>query len=320
MTGGTALTRPLLGRSSVSRGRDAAPRPRAADGRPGGWWAAPALVYFALFALVPMALVVVLSFCRWNGLGSPHWTGLGNWAKLLHDPQLGPSLRLSLLLTAVTWLVQTLICLPLGVWCAGPQRSRAVLSAVFFVPLLMSSAAVALLFSALLDPNFGLAHMIGPWLGVPDGNFIGSPRLALWTVMAVVSWQFAPFHTLLYQAAARQVPVSLYEAATVDGAGRWRAFASITLPQLRNTVITSSVLMLVGSLTYFDIVLILTDGGPGAATRVLPLHMYLTGFSSFDMGYASVLAVLLLVAGTTLSLLVVRVTGFRRMTSQREGL
>ncbi|MGV9704747.1 carbohydrate ABC transporter permease [Streptomyces sp. NPDC003483] len=293
---------------------------RRSDGRPGALWAVPALLYFALFAVVPMALVVALSFCRWSGLGSPHWAGTANWSRLLHDPQLGQSLRLSLLLTVVTWAVQTLICLPLGVWCAGHQRGRAVLSTLFFVPLLMSSAAVALLFSALLDPNFGLAHTVGPWLGVDDGNFIGDPHLALWTVMAVVTWQFVPFHTLLYQAAARQVPAQLYEAATIDGAERWRQFFSITLPQLRNTVVTSSVLILVGSLTYFDIVLILTNGGPGTSTRILPLHMYLTGFSSFDMGYAGVLAVLLLAAGTTLSLLVVRVTGFRRMASQREGL
>ncbi|MGW5349146.1 carbohydrate ABC transporter permease [Streptomyces sp. NPDC004031] len=310
---------------SVAAPRAAAGRaPRAfsrrSDGRPGALWAVPALLYFALFAVVPMALVVALSFTSWSGLGSPHWAGGANWRRLLHDPQLGQSLRLSLALTVVTWAVQTLICLPLGVWCAGPQRSRAVLSTLFFVPLLMSSAAVALLFSALLDPNFGLAHTVGPWIGVDDGNFIGDPNKALWTVMAVITWQFVPFHTLLYQAAARQVPAQLYEAATIDGAGRWRQFFSITLPQLRNTVVTSSVLILVGSLTYFDIVLILTNGGPGTSTRILPLHMYLTGFSSFDMGYASVLAVLLLVAGTTLSLLVVRVTGFRRMASEREGL
>jgi len=230
------------------------------------------------------------------------------------------SLGVTAELSAVTWFVQTLICLPLGVWCAGPQRLRAVLSTVFFIPLLMSSAAIALLFGALLDPNFGLAATIGPWLGVADGNFIGRPDLAIWAVMFVITWQFVPFHTLLYQAAARQIPMVLYEAATVDGAGRWRQFRSVTLPQLRNTIVTSSVLMLVGSLTYFDIVLLLTGGGPGTATRTLPLYMYLTGFSSFDMGYASVLATLLLITGTALSLLVVRVTGFRRMTSEREGL
>lgn len=289
-------------------------------GRPGAIWAVPALVYFALFALLPMAGVVLLSFTQWNGLGSPRFTGAANWARLLHDPLLGNSLRLSGALALVTWIVQTLIALPLGVWAAGPQRNRAVLSTVFFLPLLMSSAGIAVLWQALLDPNFGLAGPFGRLIGVDDGNFLGRPSLALWTIMTVISWQFVPFHTLLYQAAARQVPEGLYEAAVLDGAGRYRRFFSITVPQLRNTVVTSSVLMLVGSLTYFDIILILTGGGPGNATRILPMHMYATGFSSFDMGYASVLAVLLLVAGTALSLLIVSVTGFRRMTSQREGL
>ncbi|WP_018348323.1 carbohydrate ABC transporter permease [Longispora albida] len=290
------------------------------SGRPGLVWAVPALVYFAALALFPMILVVGLSFCSWNGLGDPQWIGLGNWRKLASDPQLGSSLWLSLETGVVTWLVQTAICLPLGVWSAGRQRSRAVVSTMFFVPLLMSSAAIALVFSALLDPNFGLAGLLGPWLGVDDGNFIGSPGLAIWAVMFVITWQFVPFHTLLYQAATRQIPVVLYEAATLDGAGRWRQFFSITVPQLRNSIVTSSVLMLVGSLTYFDIVLLLTSGGPGTATRTLPLHMYLTGFSSFDMGLGSALATLLLIAGTALSLLVVRVTGFRRMASVREGL
>lgn len=295
---------------------------RAANrgGRPGAIWAAPALLFFALFALAPMAGVAVLSFTRWNGLGPPRFIGGANWGHLLHDPLLGHSLRLSLVLALATWLAQTAVALPLGVWAAGPQRGRAVLSTVFFLPLLMSSAGIAVLFAALLDPNFGLAATIGPWLGVDDGNFIGRPSLALWTVLAIIAWQFVPFHTLLYQAATRQIPRVLYEVAVLDGASGLRRFTAVTLPQLRHTIVTSSVLMLVGSLTYFDIVLILTDGGPGDATRILPLHMYLTGFSSFDMGYASVLAVLLLTAGTVLSTLIVRATGFNRMTSQREGL
>jgi xylobiose transport system permease protein len=290
------------------------------SGRPGAIWAVPALAFFAVFALVPMVLVVALTFTTWNGLGSPTWAGLANWKHLFHDATLGQSLWLSFKLTVISWVVQTLVALPLGVWAAGRQRNRAVLSTIFFVPLLMSSAAIAVLWSALLDPNFGLAAKIGPWLGVKDGNFIGQPSLAFYTVAVVIAWQYIPFHTLLYQSATRQIPEVLYEAATMDGAKRLRQFWSVTLPQLRNTVVTSSVLMLVGSLTYFDIVLILTNGGPGTSTRILPLHMYLTGFSSFQMGYASVLAVILLVAGTALSLVVTRVTGFRRMQSQREGL
>jgi xylobiose transport system permease protein len=288
--------------------------------RPGFVWAAPAAVFFALFGVVPIAVVVYLSGTKWNGLGTPQWVGTANWSALFDDSEFLPSLRTTLLLTVGTWLLQTPLALLLGVWSAGAQRFRAVLSTVFFLPLLLSTAAIALVFVSLLDPNFGLAAQWGKYLGVPDGNFLGSPSRALPTVIFVVAWQFVPFHTLLYQAATRQIPAQLYEAASIDGAGTVRQFFAITVPQLKNTIIASSVMMLVGSVTYFESVLLLTNGGPGTATQVLPLQMYKDGFVAFDMGYASVLAVLLVLIGTVLSIIVVRATGYHRMTSDREGL
>lgn len=301
-------------------------RPSAAGGshvdvaRPGFGWAAPAVVFFGLFALLPMLAVIYLSFTAYDGLNPPVWIGLQNWQALATDPLFLQSLWLSAILTLLSWVVQTGVSLPLGVYLAGEQRGRAVLAAVFFVPLLMSSAAVAVLWGSIFDPNFGLASVLGPLIGVPDGNFIGNERLALYSVLFVISWQFMPFHTLLYQGGARAIPKDLYEAALLDGASRWRQFVSITIPQLRNTIIASSVMIIVGSLTYFETVLILTDGGPGTATRILPLHMYIEGFRSFQMGYSAVLAVVLLVIGTLLSLVITRVSGYRNMTSDREGL
>ena len=288
--------------------------------RPGFGWVVPALVFFALFALVPMLGLIYLSFTAYDGLNPPVWVGIRNWQALAGDQVFLDSLRLSGLLTLLSWLLQTAVALPLGVYLAGKERTRALLAAIFFVPQLMSGAAIAVLWGTLFDPNFGLASVLGPLVGVPDGNFIGNPSLAFYVVLFVISWQFMPFHTLLYQGATRAIPVSLYEAATLDGAGRWRQFRSVTVPQLRDTIITSGVLIIVGSLTYFEIVLILTNGGPGTATRILPLHMYIEGFRSFQMGYAAALAVVLLVIGTALSLVITRVTGYRRMTSQREGL
>ncbi|MFI5957304.1 carbohydrate ABC transporter permease [Cryptosporangium sp. NPDC051539] len=292
----------------------------AAKERPGFVWAAPAAVFFALFGVVPIAVVIYLSGTKWNGLGTPQWVGSANWSALLDDNEFLPSLRTTALLTVGTWLVQTPLALLIGVWSAGQQRFRAFLSTVFFLPLLLSTAAIALVFVCLLDPNFGLAATWGKFLGVPDGNFLGDDGRALPTVIFVLAWQFVPFHTLLYQAATRQIPTQLYEAAQLDGADRVRQFFSITLPQLRNTIVASSVMMLVGSVTYFESVLLLTNGGPGSATQVLPLEMYKDGFIAFDMGYASVLAVLLVIIGTVLSIVVVRATGYHRMTSDREGL
>jgi xylobiose transport system permease protein len=288
--------------------------------RPGVLWVVPAALFFMVFAGLPLLLVAVLSFTSWNGLGTPRFNGLDNWSRLLSDSSVWQSLRISAILTVLCWAVQTPLALLLGVWAAGRQRNRAVLSSIFFLPLLMSTAAIAITWLTLLDPNFGLAAKWGHYIGFPDGNIIGSPRGALGCVVVVVAWQFVPFHTLLYQAATRQIPQSLYDAATVDGAGRVRQFRHITLPQLRNTIVTSSVLMLVGSLTYFETVLILTGGGPGSATNILPQHMYMTAFRDYQMGYASVIALALVALGTALSLLIVRFSGFAKMRSTLEGI
>jgi len=281
--------------------------------RPGFGWAAPATVFFVAFGILPIAIVAYLSLTRWNGLGSPEWAGLENWRALPDDPDALNGIKVTFLLTLLCWLIQTPVSLLLGVWSAGRQRSRAILSTVFFLPLLLSTTAIALTWLSFLDPNFGLAASLG------GSSLLSSPHQALYAVAFVIAWQFVPFHTLLYQAAARQIPTSMYEDAELAGANTLRQFFAITLPQLRNTIIASSVLIVVGSLTYFESILLLTGGGPGTATRVLPLHMYIKGFVGFDMGFASALAVLLVAVGTLLSVLIVRSTGYYRMASDREG-
>ncbi len=278
--------------------------------------AVPALTLFALFALLPMAGVAVLSLMRWDGVASPGWTGMTNWTVALSDPVTYHAIWLSVQVMVLSWLFQTPVSLLLGVLVAGRGRYRALLGVLYFVPLLLSSAAIAIAFKALLDPNFGMSRAFG--LPALAQDWLGNPHLALYVVIFVIGWQFVPFHTLLYQAGVRQIPAQLYEAARLDGAGRVRQFQHITLPQLRYTILTSSTLMLVGSLTYFDLVFVLTNGGPGNATRILALDMYLQGFSNNDMGRASTVAVLLVAAGLALSLSLARLARFSR-GSQLDG-
>jgi raffinose/stachyose/melibiose transport system permease protein len=187
---------------------------------------------------------------------------------------------------------------------------------VLFVPLLLSSAAIAITYKALLDPNFGLSAGLGiPFLAQ---DWLGRGRLAVGVVVFIVSWQFIPFHSLIYQAGVRQIPIAMYEAAQIDGAGRVRTFFSITLPQLKYTIITSSTLMVVGSLTFFDLIWVLTAGGPADATRVLAVEMYIKGFQGNLMGPASAIAVILVLVGLALALLLRRLGGDAR-ESQMEG-
>ncbi|OLO29273.1 ABC transporter [Streptomyces sp. MNU77] len=287
-------------------------------GRPGFLWAAPAAVFFSLFAIVPLIMVAVLSFASWDGLSDPEFAGLDNWRTLLDDPVMIKSLWLSVMLTVLGVAVQTPLSILLGVWAAGHQRNRAVLSAIYFVPMLLSVAAVSVLWRAVLDPNLGVPAQ-ATWL-FGDGNLFGTQATAIGVLVFVSTWQFTPLHTLIYQGAARAVPQVLYQAAQIDGAGTVRQFFHITLPQLRNSIITSMILMVVGGLTTFDTVLILTQGGPGSDTTISAYYMYQKAFKSFDYGAASTIALLLVLVSTVISLIVVRLSGYDKMRSTMEGL
>jgi raffinose/stachyose/melibiose transport system permease protein len=282
-----------------------------------GWLALPALAFFVAFAVIPLVGVLWLSFTTWDGLGEIQLTGLDSWRAVLDNPGLMHSLWVTFLVMFLSWAFQTPLSILLGVFLAGRQRYRAVLAVVYFIPLLLSSAAIAITYKALLDPNFGLGAGLGIDILIQD--WLGEPTLALGVVIFVVSWQFIPFHSLLYQGGVRQIPRSMYEAAELDGAGRVRMFWSITLPQLKYTIITSSTLMVVGSLTFFDLIYVMTAGGPGDATRVLALDMYKRGFQANLMGPASVIAVILVVVGLLLAMLLRRIGGGNNSDSQLEG-
>ncbi|HEU4948807.1 MAG TPA: sugar ABC transporter permease [Kribbella sp.] len=276
----------------------------------------PALAVFLLFGIVPLVGVLVLSFAQWDGLGAIHTAGLSNWRSVLNDPGLPHAVLVTFEVMILSWLVQTPLSLVLGVFLAGRQRYRALLAVLYFIPLLLSSAAIAITYKALLDPNFGLGP--GLHVGFLTQDWLGKSNLALGVVIFVVSWQFIPFHSLIYQGGVRQIPTSIYEAASIDGAGRVRQFFSIIIPQLKYTIITSSTLMVVGSLTFFDLIFVLTAGGPGDATRVLALDMYKRGFQANLMGPASVIAVILVLLGLALALLLRRLGG-STTASQLEG-
>jgi len=282
----------------------------------------PACAFFFAFALGPMMTAGYISLLEWDGIAAPEWVGLENWATLFSDPLAGYSIYLTLKIMVLSWLVQTPISLLLGVFMAGTGRYRAVLSAFYFIPLLFSAVAIGLTWLYILDPNFGLVNTVLRSVGASSlaMNWLGDEDVAFYVIVGVTAWQFIPFHSLLYQAGARQIPQVLYEAAKLDGAGTLAQFRHITLPQLKYTIITSSILIFTGALTYFDLIFVMTGGGPGYSTRILPLQMYITAFGELNMGYGSVLAVLLAATGIGLSLVLLKVTGFSKMESQQEGL
>jgi raffinose/stachyose/melibiose transport system permease protein len=308
----TAVARPAQRTTAPAPAAPHSRRQRSMSGL-----ALPAIITFAAFGLVPLIGCLLLSFTTWDGLGAIHITGLVSWRAVLSGSGLPHALWVTFLIMALSWLFQTPMSILIGVFIASEKRYRGFLAIFFFIPLLLSSAAIAITYKALLDPNFGLGA--GLHWDLLTQDWLGDPKLALACVVFIVSWQFIPFHSLLYQGAVRQIPRSMYEAATLDGAGRVRQFFSITLPQLKYTIITSSTLMVAGSLTFFDLIFVLTAGGPADATRSLALEMYKQGFQANQMGQASVIAVILVLIGLVLALVLRRLGGRDATASQMEG-
>jgi raffinose/stachyose/melibiose transport system permease protein len=277
---------------------------------------------YGVLIMVPLLVAIALSFCNWNGLGTPAWIGLRNWARFFHDPIARSALITTLKIVGLSWVLQLPLGMALGLFAAGRQRYRAVYSTLFVVPLLMSTAGTSLMWQGLLDPNLGGLHWLAAALhaGWLQQNWLGSPTITLYVLVFLITWQFIPFQMLLFQVGRRQIPNVLYEAASLDGSTGLHQFRHITLPQLSYTIVTSTLLIVVGSLTYFDVIYILTLGGPGNSTNVLALQMYQVAFSQYEYGYASVLAVVLGLLGVIVAFALMRLTGFGAMSSKQEGI
>lgn len=282
----------------------------------------PGALFYAFFVLAPVIIGLILSLTNWNGLAPPKYVGLSNFAAILHDPAMATSLLVTVEYIGITWIIQCSVSMAIGIYFAGRPRVAKWLGPVFMMPLMFSSVAIAITWQYLLDPNLGvlaqslravgLGHFIVDWLG--------NSTLAVYVVGAIASWQFISFYTLLFQVGAQQIPRELIEAATLDGATQWHVWRHILLPQLKYTTSLVSILIVIGGLTGFEYVYILTDGGPGSATTTLGLYTYSTAFQSAQLGYANALSMVMVVLGLILALVLVAISRFGRMESQLEGM
>jgi raffinose/stachyose/melibiose transport system permease protein len=272
---------------------------------------APAVLLLLAFLLYPLAETFRLSLLDWNGLGSSaRPVGLGNWVALARDATFWMALRNNLLLGVLSVLVQLPIALGLAVLLERASRGSRVLKVLYFLPLLFSSVALGVIFKNLLDPNFGAVnsalHAIG--LGALAVDWLGDGRYALASVIAVVCWQNVPFYMILFLAGLASFPVDLLAAATLDGASGWTIFRRLKLPHLQGTIRTGAMLAMIGSLRYFDLVYVMTGGGPDDASEVMATYMYSTVFASFRLGYGSTIAAAMFIVVMVIALLGLRAT------------
>ena len=268
----------------------------------------PALLMLVVFLLYPLVSSFRLSLLNWNGLGNTaKYVGLQNWADLLHDSVFLNAIKNNGLLAVLSIAVQIPVGLVLAFLLDKAGRGSTFLKVMYFLPLLMSSVAIGTVFRSVYDPNFGPINSIlrGIHLDVLAQDWLGDTRLALASVIAVVCWQNIPVYMLLFLAGLSSMPGELREAATLDGAGESVIFWRITLPFLQGTIRTALVLSLIGSLRYFDLIYVMTGGGPSGASEVMATYMYRTVFASFNIGYGAAISTAMFVivaitAGLTL--------------------
>ena len=271
---------------------------------------APALFFFALYVLAPIPVSFFYSLFKWDGIGQRSFIGLENWKELIGDPVFWKALKNNVTLVIISLATQLPMGIALALLLTSRFRWKKLLKTVYVLPYMMSAVAIGMLWRYIYEPTFGLLNMFLEAIGRYDWilDWLGDPKVVLYSVINAVNWQFIPFYMLLFMAALVGIPLELYEAAKIDGASPWKAFWTITLPLLWPTVTNAAVLSLVGSLKYFDLIHVLSGGGPNHASELMATYMYKRSFHHLRMGYGSTIAVALFTIGFVLSMVFVRVT------------
>ncbi|MEU1518437.1 sugar ABC transporter permease [Streptomyces sp. NPDC005811] len=271
------------------------PALRRARTGPPWWFMAPALLLFAFVVLVPSARGVYYAFTDWDGL-DPHYSlvGLGNFADMVRDADAVRAVWHTLLIAVAVTVVQNAVGLLLALGVNSAIKSRNLLRVLLFAPAVITPIVTAYLWRNLLGPDGAVNSLLAAvGLGARQQDWLGSPDLALWSVVAVIVWQFAGYSMVIFLAGLQSVPQEVHEAAALDGAGPVRRFWSVTRPLLAPAFTINLMLSIIGGIKLFDQVYALTGGGPGHATDTLSTLIYKDAFTLGEFGYSIALAVVL---------------------------
>lgn len=257
----------------------------------------PAFVLFVAFALFPIVYNVWMSLFRTDLMSPSQWAGLDNYKNLLQDGIFLTSLRNNLLMVVGSLLAHLPLALLLGNFLFHKVRGTQFFQSVFFLPCVVCGVAVGLTWTFIYNSQFGLVnallkafHATG-W----QHEWLSDEKTVMLAIIVVVMWQFVGYHMVIQLAAMRSIPSEMFEAATVDGASSWQQFKMITLPMIRPMIKVDAILIITGSLKYFDLVMAMTKGGPNHASEVMSTYMYTSAFRTLKFGYASAIANILLI-------------------------
>jgi multiple sugar transport system permease protein len=271
---------------------------------------APALIALVVTTTAPLVYLAWTSLMRID-LSMPFlsgFAGFDNYAKMGGDPRFWNSLWLTVVYTATTVVLQVAIGLSLALMVLRIPRGQALLRIAAILPIVLAPVVVGLFWRTLvLSPDVGLVDVVTRALGLGSHNWLGDPRLALISVIAIHTWQWTPFAFLVLLASLSSLPPDVFEAARIDRANAWQRFRHITLPLIRPAIVIVIIMRTMIALSAFAAIFAATGGGPGTSTEILNLYAYRTSFSELNLGYGSALAVVLLAITLAVSYVMFRV-------------
>lgn len=253
----------------------------------------PDVVGLFLFWLIPMLYVFYLSFFKWNFINDKIFVGLENYTNLLLDDLWWHSLWTTAKFILV--YVPSVISLALffAILLSGKLPGRNVLRTIYFVPYSMSLIVVGAIWSYLFETKFGVINYLLNLAGLPKGGWLSSPAQALWVIAFVAAWKYLGYYMVIFIAGLQEIPKDYYEAARIDGAGSWAILRYITIPSLKPVMFFILVICLISAFEMFDLVYVMTMGGPNQSTYISMMYIYEKAFVFFDFGYASTMSVAL---------------------------
>lgn len=268
---------------------------------------APVLVLMLVFIIYPIVDTFITSTYQWNGISSDKvFIGTKNWVDLAKDREFWLAFKNNIVIMICSIAVQLPIGMALATFLDAGGKKLNVFKVIWFLPLLMSSVAIGFLFKYALQTNGGIISTISKLFGGGNVDLLGNPQTALFAVIGVIAWQFTPFYMVYFMAAYSGISYDIYEAAIIDGATRGQYFWRISLPLLVPSMRSAAILSMVGSLKYFDLIYVMTGGGPGTSTELMATYMYKNSFKNFKMGYGSAAAAGMFILITLIALVTMR--------------
>ena len=264
----------------------------------------PALLVVIVAVLIPLCNSFILSFqkVRINVPDfEPQFVGLQNYARMLEDPVFKRSVQNTVVFALVSVPIELVLGMVIAMMLSGDGKGARVMRSVMLIPMIMAPVAAGTMWRMMLDKNTGIINYLISLVGIPAEDWLGKPIMAMVSIIMVDVWRMTPWFALLLISGIKSISGDTIEAALVHGASKWQCFWHVILPQLYGVLVLVLMMRTIDAFKVFDIVFVMTGGGPGMATEMLPNYIYAQGLRYFDAGYAAALALVFIAAMALLS-------------------